>query len=458
MSCRQNTKTKSRQKGAPVSKLSQKLKSLLRKSKEAQQQPVEADDEVLEQERAAGAPDESELTQEFPATDEDWESVVDDDIPPAYKDEDAQEGRALASSEQQATNADRWPVDASQDLDASAVSESEEDAALLAGQSPESEAQSLNEEGELGGPDEAAQPDASGPKLPVIARARQWVADKRRQVKAAVDAKKQAALVKKALKAEEKLSKIEHNVPVRLFIGFLPEVAEKDAREFAKGVASKRLESLDQAYIGVFPYDNGFAYEVHEGGHHHAYIPTIIERFKSLGPFSPDAENTLVLRSATRAVEVRRQRNGLSALLLVEGDMPAANPEWARPSSALKPVIAQLQGTLIVGSVIFVTGFMAMIMSGFHFRIQPYDNTIPTKIEKVSVDALPYTQLAAMANLPETRYVKSLKFNKGAWAIDIVDVSELEEPPAPLPVDGVGAPVPPDTPAQATIQESEVAQ
>jgi hypothetical protein len=68
-------------------------------------------------------------------------------------------------------------------------------------------------------------------------------------------------------------------VPIQLLMGWLPKVAVKDARLYVAGLADKHCQSMrDSGYL-LLPFDNGWAYEVQEGGPGKAYLPAILKVF-----------------------------------------------------------------------------------------------------------------------------------------------------------------------------------
>src|SRR3546814_16456282 len=55
-------------------------------------------------------------------------------------------------------------------------------------------------------------------------------------------------------------------------VGYLDQVTIKDAIAHAKGFAKRRFEAADASWYAVMPFDDGFLYEVHEGGAGHGYL------------------------------------------------------------------------------------------------------------------------------------------------------------------------------------------
>jgi hypothetical protein len=238
--------------------------------------------------------------------------------------------------------------------------------------------------------------------------------------------------------------------PIRVLIGYLPEVTERDATEYAMGIAQKHLEQLSLAAYDVFEYARGYAYEVHEGGAGRAYLPSIIEYFKSHGPYRTGEEVSVVLRTATRKVEVQRTRDGLAAIVLPESS-EAQPTEWLAPTSALIPALNKRTGLLVGGAALFITGFLAMVVAALLARFQPYLDPPPAQAFEPRLQDLPagqWERLTIIAGTPGS-YVSALRFRNGRWeAPEVTQVAEPQAPPVP-PAAGTpaaAAPPPPATP------------
>jgi hypothetical protein len=98
--------------------------------------------------------------------------------------------------------------------------------------------------------------------------------------------------------------------PIRLFIGYVPDVTEKDAKFFAMGVAEKNVDSEYISYMGLFKYGTGYAYEIQEGGHGHSYLTRILKYFSQLPPGLHDAETAVYVATASRMVQVEKTADG----------------------------------------------------------------------------------------------------------------------------------------------------
>lgn len=248
-------------------------------------------------------------------------------------------------------------------------------------------------------------------------------------------------------------------LPIRVLIGYLPEVREKDARDYAMGTAEKHFEQPAIAYYDAFKYGEGFAYEVHEGGGGHAYLPEIIKYFNEQGEFEPGEDVRVVIRTGTRKVEVKRTKSGLAAILLPESGQQEPTA-WLKGSSKMSPALNQRTGLLVTGAVFFITGFLSMIVGSLMTRFQPYEAPINPAVARISYEALPIGQWRLLQGLPPNAYVSKLTFENGKWDRAIrMDAQPSAGAPAvapPGPVAPGGAPNGVVPPASAPIAPAVV--
>lgn len=207
-------------------------------------------------------------------------------------------------------------------------------------------------------------------------------------------------------------------LPIRVLIGYLPEVGERDALEYAEGVAAKHFDNLGQTYFDAFKCDAGYAYEVHEGGPGRAYLPEIIRYYQGLGQYSADDVNKVAIRTATRTVEVVRQRAGLSALLLPESQKPQ-QPSWLVPRVPMRPAVNKRTGLLVAGAVLFVTGCLGAMVSSLVTRLQPWEPAPEPVALQTQWDALPLAQYPLIERFDSSKgYITALRYDKNGWRVD----------------------------------------
>lgn len=202
--------------------------------------------------------------------------------------------------------------------------------------------------------------------------------------------------------------------PIRLVMGYLPEVSRRDAIEYAQGIASKYFDQQGLAYYGAFEHANGFVYEVQEGGDGKAYAPGILQHFEEQGPFDSQRVDSVVVASATRMVQVQRLREGLSCVLLPQ-TATTEPTEWLKTSSPLEPALNRRRLFFMVGAFMLGSGLTAMLTTGLFFRLQDFEPVPEVKPELVSASALPRSQWMKVASLPPNTYVKAIRFKNGKW-------------------------------------------
>lgn len=217
------------------------------------------------------------------------------------------------------------------------------------------------------------------------------------------------------------------SLPLRIIIGYLPEVSERDAREYAQGMAEKHFEQMGISFFQAFKHASGFAFEAHEGGPGKAYLPAIMEYFDAQGPYRLGENHSVTLRTSTRMVEVQRLRDGLAAIVLPEASEAVAT-EWLQPSKAMVPGLNRRTLFLYAGMGVFATGLLAMLLSATVFRLQTYQESPPLKVESINANNLPRSQWSRIEAVPPNSYVRAIRFRNEKWeAPDIV----TETPAAP---------------------------
>lgn len=202
--------------------------------------------------------------------------------------------------------------------------------------------------------------------------------------------------------------------PIKVLVGFLPDSSEKDTYFYMLGLAQKNLDSENIGWAGMSRFENGYAYEIHEGGAGRGYLESILSHFRSLPPFSAEETHRAYIRTATRTVRVERTPSGLYSVMLPESD---ATPQstWLITGKKLAPLVEKRTGLLLGGLVIFLSSLMAL-MGGYATRYQPYTATF-VNIERVPVKKLPHSQWSRLTSLPAGDYVMALKFEKNEWLV-----------------------------------------
>lgn len=207
------------------------------------------------------------------------------------------------------------------------------------------------------------------------------------------------------------------SAPLKSFIGFIPEATRKDAQEFAAGIAAKHCTSPENSYYGVTDWRGGFAYEVHEGGPGKALLPSILAEFDRTADLE-DVEPVkhAYIHAGMRTVKVNQTQNGVASVLLPE-DQQHPQSEFVKPGKNLQPWLPRKTNVLFSGAAVFVVGALVLTWAN-NGRIQPYEAPPPKKIEKVSLDALPISQMARMFELSQqNKLVTGVSMANGTWDV-----------------------------------------
>jgi len=200
-------------------------------------------------------------------------------------------------------------------------------------------------------------------------------------------------------------------LPIQVLMGYLPEVTERDALEYAMGLSDKYLVQEGLSFFIATKYGQGYIYEVHEGGAGKAYGPEIAKYLESAGPFNAQEPQVVYLATAQRLVEVVREREGISAVLLPESTTEKPT-EWLRPKKAMTPGVPRRKGMLWAGLTLFITGAVAAGLSGTFFRLQGYAPPPAQPVERVAAHDLPLSQWQRLQSM---QHVKALRYKDGAW-------------------------------------------
>jgi hypothetical protein len=201
------------------------------------------------------------------------------------------------------------------------------------------------------------------------------------------------------------------SLPVRVLIGYLPDITRKDAEHYVKGAAQSNFDSISNAYWHVEPYAQGFAYEAHEGGGRLAYLPSILRILQ-------ESEDPVFIKTATRTVQVEKSTQGLSAVWLPEAEIHETT-EGVVPSSKMKLVTPDAREWVYAGGMFFLAGVVALALglASSLVAATAYRDAQAVGIHTyVPKYPLPYTKwedLTNSANQGDT--VTMLKFENGHW-------------------------------------------
>ncbi|MEA1937913.1 MAG: hypothetical protein U9N14_02325 [Pseudomonadota bacterium] len=229
---------------------------------------------------------------------------------------------------------------------------------------------------------------------------------------------------------DEKTPGGEQSHPVKIVIDFLEGTTRKsEAIAFARSFIESHFEAPDSAGWYVTPYQDGYVFEVQEGGENKAYLPAIMKALDE------DPSVTVVVPMSRRMLEVKRLPSGAyGAILLPEGmESTAEHQTSVYPSGSLTPFRRNGMGLFLTGGLIFAIATVFFLLSFLFFLLDPY--TISTPLPKATdPDRLPIHQWDKLTkSKTKEYYVKTLISEDGRrYRIERTKTPEPEKPtPAP---------------------------
>lgn len=221
-----------------------------------------------------------------------------------------------------------------------------------------------------------------------------------------------------------------HSLPYRVVIDFLEGTTKKkDAISFAKGFIEHHFDSLDVASYYVQPYELGWVFEVHEGGHGHAYVPVALDALNA----QPDA--VVCINMARRVLEIKRTNSGsYTAILLPEGLKHSEDKVIeVEPGPKMQPFKRSGFGFFITGFGFFAAGLIAFIMTLFTVGVFSLARVVGGA-SGTPYDQLPLRQWQPIvdATSDPAKRVVELRFKDNRWDIITGDrVIEKLQPSSP---------------------------
>lgn len=205
------------------------------------------------------------------------------------------------------------------------------------------------------------------------------------------------------------------SLPYRVIIDFLEGTTRrKDAVAFAKGFIEQHFDSPQAAGWYVARYEDGYAFEVHEGGSGRAYLPDVLDTL------SRNQDVTVAIRMARRMMEIKRTQTGeYTAILLPEGmDPTEEDTHFAEPGPSLTRYRSDGIPLFAAGLATFAVGALAFILSLGVYAVGALDR-ITTGSGIMDPGTLPISRWEeVLLNAEPDEYVSSLRLENGAWQIE----------------------------------------
>lgn len=216
--------------------------------------------------------------------------------------------------------------------------------------------------------------------------------------------------------------KTEIELPTLFLAGKLEGVARRDAELYARGMIARHCHATENAALGLMKIDDGYLFEIHEGGARRALMPTI---WKML---NEDQVEHVVVHTATRNVELFIEDGRLVTALLPESDtQPSSTIE---PGKKLKAFETDYSGFLISSVAVFCAS--AVLLASALVINALISDAKMSAIQGVSTPPadLPVMQLPLVVG--PTEYIHALRYDGKRWNLQKRSEFELPAPGASI--------------------------
>lgn len=211
------------------------------------------------------------------------------------------------------------------------------------------------------------------------------------------------------------------SAPNQLMIGFYSNVKKKDVERFIRARAESKM-SLKSAWYNIVRYEDGFAWELHEGGSGRGVLKSVIRLLDS------EPQVTICLSNETIKVTRRTNHSGLVAFRIPDSEDVEETPSIEYVDS-MKPVLKSGLGLFVTGLVFAALGILAVFLASL-FKFVLLNENEPYQHAKQVTD-LPISQIQKLEYVTNLEgdgvFIQSLIYKDGKWQVN----TGVEEPQAP---------------------------
>lgn len=124
---------------------------------------------------------------------------------------------------------------------------------------------------------------------------------------------------------------LQRKLPTALKVGHVTGMSETDLVKWIRDFSDQRM--VGEVFYEVHPLGNGFAYEIHEGGHRTSVLAGIIERVKAAPEdYTPDVPLLAYAQTASKLLAIEAHALGIGSMMLpdldpADGDVPQESEE-----------------------------------------------------------------------------------------------------------------------------------
>lgn len=200
------------------------------------------------------------------------------------------------------------------------------------------------------------------------------------------------------------------SAPNQMMIGFYSNVKKKDVERFIRSRAESKM-SLKTAWYNIVKYDDGFAWELHDGGSGKSVLKSVI----SILEYEPQ----VVIRLSSETIKITKRTNhsGLVAFRIPDSE-EVQETAGVQYSETMKPVLKSGLGLFVTGLVFAVLGILSVFLASM-FKFVILNENEPYQHAKQITD-LPISQIDKLQEVVKIEgiFIQSVNYSNGKWQIN----------------------------------------
>jgi hypothetical protein len=224
-------------------------------------------------------------------------------------------------------------------------------------------------------------------------------------------------------KPTSKITKVRErkfSLPKQMMIGFYSNIKKSDLKNYLLAKANSHMLP-DNTYFGIKKYENGYLWELQEGGSGKGILSSLIETLKT--------QDDIIIETSDKNVRVLKKSvgDGISSFSL-NGDDIVTPTESIVFKDKLKAVKTTGYGFFVVSTIF---GFMGILAATglLIFKFGLFHQPKPLKFV-IEDEALPVSQMDAINGVmrdPQS-YLYKLTYNKvSAWSMSVKQEAPQEK-------------------------------
>lgn len=199
------------------------------------------------------------------------------------------------------------------------------------------------------------------------------------------------------------------DMPIEVHVDFLANVTRDDAEAYAIGYIRSKTVS-ERVHYGLFPFRNGFIFEIHEGGSGHAYVSTLLERLAAFD----GREFKGILISSRRKIQISSTDRDFSTMAIPQ-DRDVRAAILIEPSFSRLKALKFDQGFKLLA---LTSGFCAIAIGILLFAGLSRPEASEIYLDQVETTQLPIYRLLSDESISVNEKAVAIRFEGGQWSIE----------------------------------------